>query len=261
VPQVLAELGRTWQPFGGAGYFVLLALLGIAMFLAGVLVLLPVLQAVLQAVLKAQRPQRQRRFSAPAGLYFALIGFAFLLVEIPLLQRFILFLGQPAYAMTAVLFSLLFFSGIGSLWTGGRTPASLQRMLSALALLALALRLTLPLLFEATLGLEFPYRLALAVAALAPLGFLMGIPFPAGIRWLLDRSEANPESEAEQVPWVWAVNGAASVVAAVLAALLALSFGFDLVFLLGALCYASAWGVFRWQGLRLPREATGVMVG
>ncbi|MCJ7737608.1 MAG: hypothetical protein MUQ10_09905, partial [Anaerolineae bacterium] len=107
-PDMLMMAGTTWQPFGGAGYLVVLALLALAIIAAGGSILLPL------AV------RRRHDIGRPAGLgaylmYFALLGLAFLLVEIPLFQQFILLLGQPAYAMATVLFALLIFSGIGSL--------------------------------------------------------------------------------------------------------------------------------------------------
>jgi hypothetical protein len=84
-----------------------------------------------------------------------------------------------------------------------------------------------------TLGLAFGLRLGVTVIVLAPVGLLMGLPLPLGIRWL--------EREAPTlIPWVWGVNGAASVVSSVLAALLALSFGFSSVLVSGAICYAGA---------------------
>ena len=91
----------------------------------------------------------------------------------------------------------------------------------------------LPLLFNLTLGFALPIRLIVTTVALAPLGFLMGIPFPSGVRKL---EIISPDL----VPWVWGVNGAASVVSSVIAALLALSFGFRWVFIVGASCYTGA---------------------
>ncbi len=226
--QVLAELGKTWQPFGGAGYFVILALLALALLLAGGLILLPVLLARFKSRVEPKGPHLPAAF----WFYFAAIGGAYLLVEIPLIQKYILYHGPPAYAMTAVLFTVLLFSGIGSS-TGKKVPLKIS--LSLLALLLLAYPALLPALFQRTLAWPFLARLLLAVALLAPAGFLMGIPFQSGIHLL----EARGLSA--YIPWTWAVNGFASVVSAVLAALLALSFGFSWVLWLGALGYAAAW--------------------
>ncbi len=232
--QVIAEFGRAWQPFGGAGYFVIVALLVLAILLAVALILLPV------AIWKRTNPNAASPFPLRNLLYFGLLGFAFLFVEIPLLQRFILYLGQPAYAFTIVLFSLLFFSGLGSRWSD-RIPLRLS--LATLVVLILIAPLLLPRFFAWTLGLPLTIRLGLTALLLSPLGLLMGIPFPAGIRLMKREQAKSPEDEAQDggIPWVWAVNGAASVVASILSALLALTFGFSWVLRLGALCYAGAW--------------------
>jgi hypothetical protein len=184
------------------------------------------------------------RHNAITLLYFALIGIGFLFVEIPLIQRFILFLGNPAFAMTAVLFSLLLFSGIGSRWSS-RVPAQLA--IGALTLLLLVYPLALPMLFNQMLGLPLEVKLVLGCIMLAPIGFLMGIPFPSGVRLL----SSYRQSEI-MIPWAWGVNGAASVVSSILAALLALTWGFNLVMYIGAACYAGAWLMARVLASRLP---------
>lgn len=233
-PQVIAEFGKAWQPFGGAGYFVIVALLLLAILLASALILLPV------AIWKRAERNSASPFSLPNLIYFGLLGFAFLFVEIPLLQRFILYLGHPAFAFTTVLFSLLFFSGLGSRFSD---RISLRLSLPVLVILALATPLLLPGFFSRTLGLPLSIRMGLTALILSPLGFLMGIPFPAGLR-LMRRNQATDsgnEAQDGQIAWVWAVNGASSVVASILSALLALTFGFSWVLALGALCYAGAW--------------------
>ena len=223
--------GHTWQPFGGAGYLVLLALLVLAVLAAGVLILLPLAARGTLSLARGSREGkgRQRALGATLG-YFALLGLAYLCVEIPLLQRFILFLGHPAYAMATVLFALLLFSGLGSLLSG-RVP--LWLVLTLLPALVGLYALGLPALFQAALAAPLEGRLAVAVVALAPAGLLMGMPFPQGLARLANGEQAL-------IAWAWAVNGASSVVASILAALLALSFGFSIVLAVGAACYLGA---------------------
>ncbi len=235
--EVLMLAGRTWQPFGGAGYFVLLALLVLAMVAAGGLILVPL------AVARRGRLGRRKQWRGTM-LYFALLGLAYLFVEIPLLQHFILYLGQPAYAMATVLFALLFFSGLGSL-IAPRVPV--KAVLIVLPMLIGGYAPVLPLLFRATLAMPLGWRLVIAVAALALPGVLMGMPFPKGLRTLTGES-------SDLVAWAWGVNGAISVVASILAALLALSGGFALVLALGAACYIGALVLL---GAGSPRRSTG----
>jgi hypothetical protein len=258
-PQVLAEFGKAWQPFGGAGYFVILALLLLAILLASFFILLPV------AMWK--RASRNTGSASPFPfrnlVYFGLLGFAFLFVEIPLLQRFILYLGHPAYAVSMVLFSLLFFSGLGSQWNERISP---RLSLPTLVILILIAPVLLPRLFAWTLGLPLAIRFGLTVLFLSPVGFLMGVPFPAGIRLMKQKQaegillsgpskDRDIEPHDHSIPWVWAVNGAASVVASILAALLALTFGFNGVLRLGALCYAAAWLTVRAWPVALQRRS------
>jgi spermidine synthase len=229
---VLAMAGHTWQPFGGAGYFVMLILLALAVVAAGALILAPV------AALR-----RQGGTLGWTSIYFALLGVGYLFVEIPLMQRFILFLGHPAYALAVVLFAILLFSGVGSAVSH---RLSLRLVLALLPALIGAYVLGLPSLFRATLALPLWVRMVVAVATLAPPGFLMGIPLPKGIALLEERSSSL-------IAWAWGVNGAVSVVASILAALLALSFGFSVALILGAACYAAALRLTA-ASLRPPRS-------
>jgi hypothetical protein len=226
---VLQQLGKTWQPWGGSGYFVLVALLAVAAVASAVLIALPL----------ALKKDRERR--GPRGLrgrvlaYFGLLGLGFLFVEIPLLQRFILFLGQPIYAFTAVLAALLLFSGLGSL-AAPRLP--LRWTLPLLVAAILLYPFALPPFFRALLGAPLAARLLATGLSLAPLGFLMGTPFPGGLAWLGQRAPGL-------VPWVWAVNGCTSVLASIMAAMIALSAGFSWVLAAAAVAYAGAWLVLR----------------
>lgn len=235
-PQIIAEFGKVWQPFGGAGFFVIVALLILAILLATTLVLLPVvIWKRLQRNVPSVSPFLLRNL-----MYFGLLGLAFLFVEVPLLQGFILYLGHAAYAVTMVLFSLLFFSGLGSR-VSDRIPLRLS--LGTLVFLTLVFPLVLPRIFTWTLGLPLPIRLSLTFFVLSPLGFMMGVPFPAGIHLIEREQTQDPENDSQNgsIPWIWAVNGAASVVASILSALLALTLGFNWVLRLGAVCYAGAW--------------------
>ncbi len=223
---VLQQLGRTWQPWGGSGYLVLIALLAVAVVASGVLIVLPLAVGRRRGVAKGPRGR--------VLAYFGLLGLGFLFVEIPLMQRFILFLGQPLYAFTTVIAALLFFSGLGSLAAPRLGP---RRTLPLLAAAILLYPLLLPVLFQALLGAPLAVRLPATVVSLAPLGVLMGTPFPGGLAWLGRQAPGL-------VPWAWAVNGCTSVLASVLAALIALSAGFSWVLVGAAVAYGGAWVAF-----------------
>jgi hypothetical protein len=224
IPDILQNLGRTWQPFGGSGYLVLLVLLALATLLSLLLILLPLL-----ARRRANRgPATGRGVRRRVLVYFGLLGLGFLFVEIPLLQRFILYLGQPAYAFAVVVAALLVASGLGSSYLAGRWP--LRRVLLLISLLSLLYPLLLPPLFNLTLPLPLAGRVIITVASLFPLGLLLGIPFPRGLALV------GPE----QTAWAWAINGCASVISAILAAAIALTWGFSAVLWSAALAYALA---------------------
>jgi len=230
-PQIISELGKIWQPFGGAGYYVLLLLLAVVLVITSVLILLPVVimrnQNNLTRKLEAKIPHSRKVIHLT---YFCAIGLAYLLVEIPLIQKFILYLGQPTYAITIVIFSLLVFSGVGSHFSENIPDKWALLILVILSFLYPAI---LTGLFKLTLGLNISLRFLISLLVLAPLGFLMGIPFPAGIQ----RLNQHPQSA---IAWVWAVNGSSSVIASVVAAILALSFGFQWVLFAGTFCYLIA---------------------
>ena len=225
---VLEQLGKTWQPWGGSGYFVLVALLGVALLASVALIVLP-LGFAKRGAIEMKGPK------AKVLIYFGLLGIGFLFVEIPLMQQFILFLGQPIYAFTAVLAALLFFSGLGSLAAAKLSPRSTLPLLVGVILLY---PLGLPLLFGAMLGASLPVRVLVTCLSLAPLGFLMGVPFPGGLEWLRIRAPGL-------IPWAWAINGCASVLASILAAMIALSTGFSWVLAAGAMAYGLAWFALR----------------
>jgi spermidine synthase len=229
-PEILQTFGKIWQPFGGSGYFVLVALLILALFASTVLILLPLLfrSRGARGARWGKGVNRWRVFA-----YFAMLGLGYLFVEIPLMQHFILFLGQPIYAFAAVLFAILLFSGLGSM-ISARLP--LPRTLMALIGAIILYPLILPFIFQLLLGQSLGLRLLVSVLSLAPLGFLMGVPFPKGI-------EIIGRLAPDLIPWAWGINGCTSVLASILSAMLAISFGFSRVLVGGSVAYLVALGV------------------
>ncbi|MBN1964321.1 MAG: hypothetical protein JW910_06725 [Anaerolineae bacterium] len=225
-PDLLENLGRRWQPFGGSGIFMLVALLIFALAATAVFVLLPV---GLRRRFRHAIARAGWRTAGRTLLYFAALGLAYLVVEITLIQRYILVLGQPTVALATVVAALLAASGVGS--------ALSARVAWRPAMLLLALLLIVyPVLAHALapflLALPLLLRYAAVVLLIAPVGFLMGIPFARGIAALAGTPEL--------VSWAWAVNGSASVISGVLAVMLALAWGFTWVMVLGGLLYLLA---------------------
>ncbi|MCU1284237.1 MAG: hypothetical protein JWO13_587 [Acidobacteriales bacterium] len=167
--------------------------------------------------------------------YFIAVGLGFILVEIALIQRFVLFLGHPTYALTVVVFLMLLSSGAGSFvsrkWL--RQTSSVRVPLFAIAVGIVAYVFALPLLLSAFIGLEFGLKLLLSGVLLVPLGFAMGMPFPTGLRALSDLND-------NRVEWAWAMNAAASVLGSVSAMIIAIHFGLNATLLCGAIAYLTA---------------------
>jgi spermidine synthase len=225
-PAIVAALGHTWQPFGGSGYLVLVALLGLVSVLAVVLIVGPML--VQRTTSRLHHTSQEMRLRVL--IYFAMLGLGFLFIEIPLAQRFILYVGHPVTALAVVLFSLLLFSGVGSL-TAPRWR--LGWALAALVGLAVLFPLLLDGVFTLSLGWSLIMRMAAAVVCLGPLGLLMGVPFARGLGLV---EQVTPGL----APWAWSINSSVSVISAVLAVMVALSWGFSAVLWIGAGTYATA---------------------
>ena len=166
-------------------------------------------------------------------LYFAMLGYGFMMIEIPLLQQFILFLGYPVYALAVVLFALLLFSGTGSLLTTrftGDPRANLSKTLVAIVGTSLVYAYGLPMVIDQFLGISIAMKIPIAVFLLMPVGLLLGMAYPLGISLLRSESESL-------VPWAWGMNGAMSVVASVLATFIGSRLGFTVALLTGVSAY------------------------
>jgi MFS family permease len=169
--------------------------------------------------------------------YFGLVGLAFMIVEIALLQRFTLFLGHPSYSLVVILFALLVSTAAGAQLSSRFPVAGLGRvMLVAGAVLAGLSALggfVLPSLLHALIGASLIVRALLTVALVAPSGVLMGAMVPAMVRVLADAG-------SPLIPWGWGVNGATSVIGTVIATVIAIYGGFTATFLVGAVAYLGA---------------------
>jgi hypothetical protein len=169
--------------------------------------------------------------------YFGLLGAGFMLIEVAILQRFVLLLGHPVYSLTVTLFSLLLGTGLGSFVSrriaDTRVRPRLLVALGGIVAIAMLAVVLFPPLIASVMGARLAARIALAVLLLLPAGLVMGIPLPAGVRLLSTR-------RPELLPWVWAMNGALSVVGATLAVFIAMNWGFSSTLLAGAGAYAAA---------------------
>lgn len=167
-------------------------------------------------------------------LYFVAVGLGYIMVEITMIQRFVLFLGHPTYALTVVVFLMLLSSGAGSLASRAwmQPPRRVRVVLGVIAAGIVVYLAVLPTLLATLVGLPFAAKLLLSSALLVPLGFLMGMPFPTGLRVLHER--------ARTVEWAWAMNAGSSVLGSVLGMVVAIHFGLTLALGCAAAAYLAA---------------------
>jgi hypothetical protein len=217
----------SWLPFAEWGMLALLATLIQSIVLAGVLLVLPV---ALRAGL-SREPGLVRVI-----VYFAAIGLAYLAAEIAAIQQLGLLLGHPVYAVAAVLAAFLLFSGGGSVWSDRLGEPRVRLVGAALVLALLLYAAALPTLVHALVPAPFIMRGLMALVLLGPLAFLMGMPFPLGIRTVA-------RGDSRRMAWAWAANGFASVTSAPLAALVALELGASAVLVAAAAAYGVAGGL------------------
>jgi MFS family permease len=211
------------------GLLMLLILLGLVLALVLVFFLLP-LFLFRRDVLRSDRSGKARYL-----LYFLALGAGFITVEIALVQKFVLFLGHPSYALLVVLFSLLIFSGWGSYRVRNVASSGLTREIMrsfvVFGVVLVVYLFVLSPLFNLLVGLPISLRVVIAVVFIAPLGLYMGTFLPLGI-------QGAGERFGELVPWAWGLNGAASVFGSVLAIVLAMNLGFNATLVVGMVFYA-----------------------
>ncbi len=217
----------------------------LVLFLVLVISVIAVLAFLVLPLALRSRSGKGRHPSLPL-LYFVAVGLGYILVEIAFIQRFVLFLGHPTYALTVVIFLLMLSSGAGSLlsrlWLPRPDLCWVPLVLVVAALVADVF--FLPSRLAALVGMSFGYRLLVSGVLLIPLGFVMGMPFPTGLRALVSLPATEfPEGEGASdnaVEWAWAMNAAASVLGSVLAMVVAIQFGLTVTLACGAAAYLLA---------------------
>ncbi|MFZ0038779.1 MAG: class I SAM-dependent methyltransferase [Candidatus Acidiferrales bacterium] len=231
-----------------------------AMFVLAVLavtvIVFTVLCILLPLFFAGQRTAMRGAF--PLLAFFAAIGAGVILIELSQMQRLMIFLGHPSYALSVVLFVLLISSGLGSFFTerltrnAGNGNAIVPRLMPLLVVLSLFGPLT-PYALAHFSAATTPIRILVAGAILFPLGFFMGMPFPLGMKLASSKSPAL-------MPWLWGVNGATSVCASVVSAIIAVVAGISAAYWTGVVCYFIAIVAISVVKLRTPQRAENALV-
>jgi hypothetical protein len=201
---------------------------GLALGLGGIVAGAAVLLVLLVAGGRPRtHPARAYRASV---VYFACLGAGFIAIELALLQYFTLLVGHPVFTLSILLFTILASGGVGS-----RISAAvpMRRACLAIAGLGAVTAWGLPGLVQAALPLETPARIAIAMGVIAPLGVLMGMPFPQGLR-------RTGQGALPPPPFYWGLNGVMSVIGSIATVLVALHAGVQTSMLAGCMCYLVA---------------------
>jgi hypothetical protein len=227
LPFLAKTLGKEWIPFLEWGYVILWATLLQTLIVAPLLMFLPLV------FIGANRKSNSPPAKGGIALYFSMLGLAFMFIEMGYIQKFIMVLAHPIVALALVLCIMLIFSGMGSLVSARIHEGKRLIPFAALLLLSFTSLVFLDGILKALLPAPLIVKCIAAVILLGPLAFFMGMPFPMGLQLVSDR-------QSSYIPWVWAVNGVASVIAPVLGSLLSVCLGFRMVMLFSALLYGLA---------------------
>lgn len=215
-----------------SGYLLLVAALSQAILASLLLIALPLWLAKDKLGIS---PGTKRHFTVLA--YFFCLGLGFMFVEIAFIQKFILILHHPLYAITAVLSTFLLSAGVGShfssKFTARNCRTSVLLPVAGIALLCASYLLSFESLCGFVLGMGSLGRYCLSLLMIAPLGFFMGMPFPIALARL-------GLIQPALIPWAWGINGCASVISAILATLIAMQFGFTVLIVLALGIYGVA---------------------
>ncbi len=219
--------------------FLLLSLLLLSALAVGLFLVLPLLIAGV-------------RFAPGTSvnlLYFVALGLGYILIEVAFIQRYVLFLGHPTYALTVVVFLMLAASSLGS-WSGRRWRLGSATLWAMVGIIGFVLLYSWALgpIFRMLMGLPLLAKFAVSLVLLSPMGFLMGMPFPAGLDWLsrkLSKLADAGQSESQAIPagtieWAWSLNAGASVLGSVMAIFIAIHAGMTAALLTGGACYLAA---------------------
>jgi hypothetical protein len=241
LPLMLRTFRQSWLPFSEWGYVILVATLVQATLLGIVLIVSPLAllpRRIPPVDSSVARPRSSRTVRLRVLLYFMALGLGYLFVEMALIQRLVFLLADPIYAVVVVLVALLFVSGLGSAWAARQLRKGISATrLACFAAIVVAVTgtvyaLGLHTILTPLLSWPLSARMALAFTVILPFA-AMGMPFPLLLHQL-------GQTRAEMLPWAWAINGCASVVAGPLATLLALGAGLPAVLLVASACYAVA---------------------
>ena len=211
-------INQKWNPLFDSGFLLFFIFIQV-LFLALIFILLP--------IKFFNKNKVNKKISKKPLFYFFAIGLSYLFIEIVLIQKFVLFLGHIIFSSSTIIFSMLLFSSLGSLYSQKFKIKKLKNIIFIILILVIIYLFLLNLIINHFISLNLISKILLSIVIIAPLGFFMGFPFPLGIRVI----------KKELIPWAWGVNGSASVLSPILAILLALFVGYNIVLFIAGIIY------------------------
>ena len=234
VIRYIKTYGPSQIPVTEWGYLILLIILVPVLVISFVFIVFPLIIA----------GQKTTRMKKTIFAYFSLIAMGYFFIEMPLIQKMILFLGHPCYSLCVIIAGLLVFSGIGSLYSARLFPESKRILYSSLCIIFVTgfYLIFMDSIFSFCISFGLGQKVILTLVMIAPLGFFMGIPFPCALNFLKREDDFS-------LAWAWGINGFFSVISILVATVLAIIFGFKAVMIIAILSYGSA-GLLSYQFIR-----------
>jgi len=211
-------INQKWNPLFDSGFLLFFIFIQ-ALILALIFILLP--------IKFFNKSRINKKISKKPLFYFFAIGLSYLFIEIVLIQKFVLFLGHIIFSSSTIIFSMLLFSSLGALYSQRFRIKKLNRIIFLIFILIVFYLFILNFIINSFISLNLILKIILTLIIIAPLGFVMGFPFPMGMRAI----------KKELIPWAWGVNGSASVLSPILAILIALFIGYNFVLFIAGLIY------------------------
>ncbi len=218
INELRSLINQKWNPLFDSGFLLFFIFIQ-ALILALIFILLP--------IKFFNKNKINRKISKKPLFYFFAIGIGYLFIEVVLIQKFVLFLGHIIFSSPTIIFSMLLFSSLGALYSQKLNIRKLKNIIFTIFIVIIIYLFLINYFIDYFISLSLIPKIIFAFIVIAPLGFVMGFPFPLGMRAI----------KRELIPWAWGVNGSASVLSPVLAILVALFIGYNLVLLLAGIVY------------------------
>lgn len=225
VIKYIIKYGPSQLPVTEWGYLILFIILLPVMIISFIFIIFPLLIS----------GRTGRKINKVVFAYFSIIGVGYFFIEMPLIQKMVLFLGDPSYSLPVVIAGLLVSSGMGSLFSDRLFPENRRIFISVFLVVLITgfYLFFMDIIFSFFMTLSIGFKIFLVLLMIAPQGFFMGIPLPQGLNLLKKKNDFS-------LAWAWGINGFFSVISILLATITAIILGFRGVFIIAIICYATA---------------------